>query len=367
MTFSVNRKALETELSLLQSVAEKKGTIPILSTVLLSMRDGTLTITGTDMDMSLTVQLDATGDAWEGCVPSKPLFELSRLLADEQVEFTPKDDNKRLQLGKGKSKHLLWVFDLASFPAIERVDTITETVDGKALRVAIERGLQCVGSSRDSDSKTWWMQGVAFRSFDGYLHIAGTNSRHFSVSQIQSTVDADVIIPTRAAQALARIIKDDPIDIGFTEGHAVFRQGSRLFFTRLLVAKFPDWRLFVPESFKHSVELDPERARLAFRLVSVTSEEAAMVPIPLTLTVSKDELLLETRETDKGYSAESIAIECPTLNGDSLKAGGNGVHFLGFIQPDTKTILSFNDNLQLYRLSYTDDPNYYYITMALRA
>lgn len=364
--FKVNREQLATEIGLLQTVAEKKGTIPALAYLLFQIEDNLLTITGTDMDMSLSVQVDVSGEPWSGGVPSKQLYDLSKLLSDAEIEFTPKD-NGRIQVGKGKSRHLLLTIDPEHFPAIDKVDTQIVSVDGKALRVAVERGLQCVGNTRSDNVKDWWMQGLAFRSIDKRLHIAGTNSRHFAVSQIDALIDSDVIIPTRACQSLAKIIEDGPAEIGVTENHAVFRQGARLFVTRLLVGKFPDWRLFLPESFQHSTPLDAELARLAVRLASVTAEESLFIPIPLTVTFSKNEILLETKETDKGYSAQSLAVEIPSLNGDALKAGANGAHFLQFLEPGTKPILKFNGDMKMFRLSYEDDPDYCYVTMSLRA
>lgn len=359
--FQVNRKDLLTELALLQLVAEKRGTIPALAYLRFDFSGETLTITGTDMDTSLTTTLAASGEAWAGCLASKQLHELVKLLSDEDLQFIPKD-NGRVQIGKGKSKHVLSTIAIDEFPAVDAVNISTLTIDGKTLRVAVERALVCVGDNKDQH----WMQGVAFRSKDGKLSVAGTNSAQFAVSEIASEIFADCIVPTKAVQALVRIIGDEPLELGFSNNHAMIIQGSRRITTRLLDAKFPDWNHFIPPSFAHRIVLDPEATQLAFKRACVLSDSVSEVRRPVKFSISKSELTIESRESDSGHSVESVAIDCPTLNGEVLTRGVNGHHFISFLNPETKPFIVFNDDLFCFQLGYEGEPDYRYVTMPLR-
>lgn len=362
MTFTVPRKALADELALLQTVAERKGTIPILSTVKVAVVDGLCRLVATDMDMALSTELPAAGESWAGCVPSKQLYELVRLFNGDMIEFTPKD-NERIQVKWGKSKHLLPVSPVSQFPAIEQPQAATATTAGLALRTALERAAKCVSP----DAVEFWMQGVALRTHDDMLHVAATNSRQLAVTQIPLALSIDVLLPVRAVTALATLLSDDDVTFGATANHAVFQQDKRVFTTRLLDTKFPDWRPLLPPTYHHQVILDAEPTRQAFKLASVTAREAALIRIPLRLTLSRDEMLIETVESERGHSAEVVAIDCPTLNGDSLSKGVNGAHFINFLDSDTKAVMSFNNDLRLIQLSPEGEPNYRYITMALKA
>src|SRR5829696_2365606 len=113
--FKVNRKSLAAELALLATTAERKTTMPILATIKFEFTGDTLVLTGTDIDTTIITEIEASGEPWTGCVPTKQLQELVRLFNGEEIEFTPKP-NERLQIRWGKSSHKLPVFPVADFP-----------------------------------------------------------------------------------------------------------------------------------------------------------------------------------------------------------------------------------------------------------
>jgi DNA polymerase-3 subunit beta len=210
------------------------------------------------------------------------------------------------------------------------------------------------------------MAGVSLCSREGVVMVTGTNSRHLATTGIASSLTVDLILPTRAATALVKFL-DGEVQVGANANQAVFQQGSRVFITRLLDARFPDWRPLVPASFKHSFALNADTASQAFRLAAVTAKEYALIPIPLRVSLSQKEMTIETKESEIGQSTEILPIDCPTLNGDKLTIGVNGAHFITFIDTETSPMVAFNDDLNLFQLSAGDDVNYRYITMTLRA
>lgn len=362
MSFVINRKQLADELALLQVVAEKKSTIPVLGMVRMVVADGMAQLTATDLDMSLSTQVPAAGEPWAGCVPSKQLYELTRLFNGDTVEFT-ENDNGRLQVKWGKSKHLLPTLPVNQFPQLEQPQPEMATMDGTVLRTAIERAVTCVSPK----ATQMWMHGVAFRSHDDHLYVVASNNPQTAVSQIPSSLNIDLLLHAQAATALVKLLVDGNVLLGANDNQVICAQNGRTFIARLLDAKFPDWRPLIPASFQHTVVLDPESARQAFRLASVTARETALIPIPLRLTIARDELVVETAESERGHSSETLAITCPTLNGERLTRGVNGQHFIGFLDAAAKTVMRFNDDLRLVQLSYENEPDYRYITMTLKA
>lgn len=362
MSFIINRKALLDELILLQAVAEKKPTIPVLSTVRMVVADDMVQLTATDLDMSLTAQVPAAGDTWAGCVPSKQLYELARLLTGNNIEIEPRD-NERIQIKCGRSKHLLPIFPVGKFPAVEQPSVTTAVLSGGILSTAIARAAACI----TPDAVDYWMQGVALRSHEDGLYVVASNSRQTAISVIPASVTVDVSIPVRAANALVKLLGEGDVAFGVADNQAVFQQGKRTFCARLLTAQFPDWRPLVPATWKHNLTLEPDSAQQAFRLAAVTAWETALIPIPLRLVLSQTQLKVETRESERGQSSEVLGIDCASLNGDEMSIGINGAHFIGFLNSDSKTIVSFNDNPGPIQLSYEGEPSYWYITMALKA
>lgn len=361
MTFKVNRKSLADQMGLLSVATEKKTTMPILSNVKMECDGTCLTITATDIDMTVITELEASGEAWSGCVPSRELRDLAGLFNGEEIELAPLH-NERIEVKWGKSRHRLPVSPVSDFPPTERAQVLMVTVDGERLRAAIIRALRCIST----DAKESWMHGVSLCSRDGFLIVTGTNSRQLATTAIPSTLDIDLILPQRAANALVKFLEGET-EIGATENQVIFRQGSKVFLARLSGMTYPDWRPLVPASFKHSFVLDSKAASKAFRLAAVTAENFAMVPIPLSLALSQKEMTIESRESKVGHSVETLPIDCPTLNGSSLAIGINGAHFISYLDLESDPVIAFNDDLKMFHLSTSADPNYRYITMTLRA
>jgi DNA polymerase III subunit beta len=359
--FKVNRKLLATELALLAATAERKSTIPVLSTIKFEFTGETLTLTGTDIDMTIVAEIAAAGEPWAGCVPAKQLLEIVRLCGEDELSFKP-EDNSRINIRWGKSRHKLPVLPANDFPATEPAQVNMVPLDGAQLRTAIIRALRCTSP----DATEMWMHGISLRSRDGVLTVAGTNSRHFAVTEIATALNIDILLHVRAAAALVKFL-DGEVEVGANHNQAIFRQGSKVFITRLLDAKFPDWRPLVPASFKHSFALDSDATGQAFKLAAVTAKEYALIPIPLRVSLSQKELTIETRESEIGHSVEILPIDCPTLNGEKLTIGVNGQHFISFVGLEAKPTIAFNDDLKLFQLGVEGEPNYRYITMTLRA
>src|SRR6202158_69710 len=88
MEFSVTKSALLNELSTTQGVVERKTTIPILSNLLVEAKGSQLTITATDLELSIRTSCEAkVKKEGAGTIPAKKLLELVRLLPDEEIRF----------------------------------------------------------------------------------------------------------------------------------------------------------------------------------------------------------------------------------------------------------------------------------------
>src|SRR5258708_33306747 len=87
MEFSVTKSALLNELSTTQGVVERKTTIPILSNLLVEAKGSQLTITATDLELSIRTSCEATlKKEGAGTIPAKKLLELVRLLPEGEIK-----------------------------------------------------------------------------------------------------------------------------------------------------------------------------------------------------------------------------------------------------------------------------------------
>src|SRR5580765_5013582 len=88
MEFSVTKSALLNELSTTQGVVERKTTIPILSNLLVEAKGSSLTLTATDLELSIRTSCEAKiKKEGSGTIPAKKLLELVRLLPEGEIRF----------------------------------------------------------------------------------------------------------------------------------------------------------------------------------------------------------------------------------------------------------------------------------------
>src|SRR5436305_928584 len=105
MKFTIDKGALQHELNFVQSVVERRNTIPVLANVLIeSVGADVIRISGTDLDVTIRIDAATTNIAAEGamCVQAKKLFDIARLLPDGPVTFT-KQENDWVLVEAGKS------------------------------------------------------------------------------------------------------------------------------------------------------------------------------------------------------------------------------------------------------------------------
>lgn len=331
MEFKVDREALVKELGIIRVAVEKKTTIPVLAFVLFDVSGGTLNITGTDCDVTIITSVEAKGDEGSFCVPAFQLFDLLRLLTENEVKFTL-DKNERVKIECGRSRHSLPTLKADQFPAVD------QTKEGEKISVPAEtlRGMvkaAMLAISADPNEHRPHCISLQFFAKDGTLEINATTEKHFicTALAVPEKSSFDVLLPRRAAQVLIAFAESGNIEAEVSEAHAVFTANGRTFIARLGIGKFVEWRVIVPDVDGHKARIPIDQLRLALRRATVTSEEAQLIRAPLSCEFSKTSLTIESRETKSGKSVEPLDADCPSMNGDTQTRGVHGTQLLDFL------------------------------------
>lgn len=329
MTFIINRKALLDELALLATVAEPKTTLPILAFIRFEFDGVRLVLTASNIDVSIVTEIQAQGEPWAGCLPSAQLYALVKLLVDEALTFTLKDE--RMEVKAGRARHKLPVLPASDFPAIERPEAEGIAIDAaifSTMLAHVSFASMVPGDGiKQSNQK---FTGVDLIVKDGILQLAATNITRFATVShaIESPLAFEIIIPPQAIGPLS-IIKDGPLSIDVSPNHAHFANGQRHIYTRLIDDKFPDWQSLFPKAYEHTAEVGTEHLGAAIRRAMLTQNERRnLIIVGLRWTWAGNELLIETKGGDKGKSDEVVEIACPSLNGASVALGMNGQQVL---------------------------------------
>src|SRR5260370_21954856 len=124
MKLTIERAALLKALAHVQSVVERRNTIPILSNVLITAQKGRISLAATDMDLAITESVEASAaKAGSTTAPAHTLYEIVRKLPDgAQVELETASDGGSLVIRAGRSRFTLQCLPPADFPAMAEGD-----------------------------------------------------------------------------------------------------------------------------------------------------------------------------------------------------------------------------------------------------
>jgi len=142
MKLTIDRSALLKTLAHVQSVVERRNTIPILSNVLVEVADGRLSLTATDMDLTIVDSVAAeVVEPGATTTPAHTLYDIVRKLPDgAQVEIDSAGDGNQLTLRAGRSVFTLATLPREDFPAGGDADLPHSfSVQPKELRNLIDR------------------------------------------------------------------------------------------------------------------------------------------------------------------------------------------------------------------------------------
>ena len=115
MQFTISREALLKPLQLVAGVVERRQTLPVLSNVLVSLHDGQLALTGTDLEVELVGRVAVDDEVQPGdiTVPARKLLDIVKSLPDgSKIDFSL--DNQKVTIKSGRSR-----FTLTTLPASE--------------------------------------------------------------------------------------------------------------------------------------------------------------------------------------------------------------------------------------------------------
>ena len=217
-----------------RAVTTRGGALPVLAGVHLELSGDRLTITGSDLDLTISTTVEvAGGEDGVAVLPSKLVSDVIRSLRDGGVDVSVEDDDARIVAAP--SEFAIRVIPADEFPELAEPSGDAVTLDAAAFRDAIEQ----VEKAASSDDARPILTGVLMAAEEGGLRLVSTDSYRLSVRDLTGTTvlgeGQKVLVPSRALKELARVVGDrDQITLRLGERDASFRVGSVTVTTRLI-------------------------------------------------------------------------------------------------------------------------------------
>lgn len=367
MEFKVNRSALSDALSIAQSCVETKGTIPVLSFALFEMKSGKLQITSTDLDVTLSTEIDAEGDECAVCIPAKQLARIVALLKGDDVTFAFEEKAARVQVKSGSAKHLLPSLDRESYPSFEPVSGPQLIVKASMLVTLLERTIFAVS---DEESR-YSMRGVYLETKNGKLLATATDG--YRMAHIKYPVpfseEVSAIVPERAVRTILKAFEgDDPVTLKFGQDRVLLTQNNTTVNARTVLAEFPKYEMIIPKERTHEFAVGDAAVNTIKRAELTARKGIANNSHEVFFEVSRASVGVSSRDADRGESEDRFETKCETLNGDSVQLGVASKQLLDLMAHEPEVLFGFNDNKTQFKITPSGlrEYEYVYVMMPVR-
>src|SRR6202163_792308 len=330
MEFSVKKFDLQEELELTQGVVERKTTIPILSNILCEAKGNRLTITATDLELSIRTSCEAkVKKEGAGTIPAKKLLELVRLLPEGEIKFRLLE-NHWVEIISDKKKYKLVGMARENFPALPAMPHPLVILPAATLQSLIDKTKFAISMEESRYTLNGGLlilkpDTIAMVATDGHrLALAETSQK---LSGLNGEVK--VLIPKKAMDEVEKLSStagsDAQLDFAKDESHLFFQAGHRLLISRILTGQFPNYEAVLPRENNKTVVIERSELCDAVRRVSQLADQRSHA---VKLAVSNEGIEISASSPEYGEAKENIEKE---YSGDPIAIGFNSSYMLDFL------------------------------------
>jgi DNA polymerase-3 subunit beta len=336
MKATIERATLLKSLGHVQSVVERRNTIPILSNVLIEAReDGSIRLMATDLDLQVDESVPANvAQPGATTVSAHTLFDIVRKLPEgSQIELTAAEG--KMQVVAGRSRFNLSTLPRDDFPVIAEGDLPTRfELPAATLRQVIEKTRFAISS----EETRYYLMGIFLHIVDDQLRAAATDGHRLARVTVPKPDGADgmpdVIIPRKAVAELYRLLEEleGTVEISLSPTKVRFGLGSAVLTSKLIDGTFPDYNRVIPTANDKLLKLDPKSFSAGVDRVSTIASEKTRA---VKMSVDRDKVTLSVTSPENGVATEELAAD---YGSDGLEIGFNArylLDILGEIDGDT--------------------------------
>jgi DNA polymerase-3 subunit beta len=336
MKLTMERAALMKALGHVQSVVERRNTIPILSNVLLSADANGVSFSATDLDMEIVDETDAqvTG-AGQITAPAHTLYEIVRKLPEgAEVELKYQGEDPRLSVAAGRSRFNLPVLPPGDFPVM--------TAEGLGPRLSLQADdlIRLIDKTRfaiSTEETRYYLNGLYLHTVmeggEAKLRAVATDGHRLALAEMPAPEGAlglpGVIIPRKTIAEARRLLDDagEVVELQISQAKVkleVAISGGRgaALTSKVIDGSFPDYVRVIPKDNQKIVMIDTALfAQAVDRVATISAEKSRSVK----LAIEPGKLTLTVRNMEAGQAVEEVEID---YDGEAFEIGFNARYLL---------------------------------------
>ena len=370
MQFVIKRDALLKSLTLVQGIIEKKNTLPILSNVLLDVKNGKLSIIATDLDLVFYDEISEIQINKDGATTTSAtiLYDILRKISgNSDIKFDLKSENK-LNLITDNSD-----FNLLCLP----IDNFTNFVDNfESNEISFNKSkllslLNKTKISISNDDTRHYLNGIYLHLTESqnrtYLTGIATDSHRLSSSSIE--IDAgksfhSIILPKKTVFQLCNLLIDtnEKVLVQTSESKIQFKIGKTKLISKVIDGKFPDYRKVVPTgNDKTLTVISSDFVQAIERVITVSLDRKEGIK----LTLGKDSIKFSVNSTNSGEGNEVIK---SNFTGEEMTVSFNSKYLTDIASEveDKNLKINLKDPMSPVLVEDMSDKNSYYVLMPMK-
>ncbi|WP_414901205.1 DNA polymerase III subunit beta [Sphingomonas flavalba] len=321
MKATIERATLLKSLGHVQSVVERRNTIPILSNVLIeATADGAIRLMATDLDLQIVDSVAAAVDQpGATTVSAHTLFDIVRKLPEgSQVALHAADG--KMQVNAGRARFNLATLPRDDFPVIAEGELPTRfELPAATLRQIIDKTRFAIST----EETRYYLNGIFLHVSDEaqpVLKAAATDGHRLARVTVPRPDGAegmpDVIVPRKCVAELRKLLDevDGSVELSLSPTKIRFGLGAAILTSKLIDGTFPDYSRVIPTGNDKILKIDPKSFMQGVdRVATIASEKTRAVKMALdrdkiTLSVTSPENGTASEEVPGDYSAQTFEI-----------------------------------------------------------
>ncbi len=345
LNITIEKSNLLKAISRLQSLVEKRNTIPILSNVKIDANEKSLTLTVTDMDLVASEEVDANiASGGSLTVPALTLYDIIRKLPEgSQVSLKADTASSRLNVNAGTANFTLSYLPAEDFPVMSEGElTHKFTLASKDFLKLIDK----TKFAMSNEETRYYLNGVYFHLSNGKLRAVATDGHRLSSVEIEAPEGSSgmpgIIIPRKAVNEFGKLLESQSeVAVSLSETKIKINAGRIELLSKVVDGTFPDYTRVIPENNTKMVTVS---ATLFNEAVDRVSTIAADKTRAVKVKFEKDNITLNSQGIEGSSAKEVIACE---YSAEALEVGFNSryvLEMMGQIKSDKLTIALDNPN-----------------------
>ena len=344
MKATIERATLLRCLSHVQSVVERRNTIPILSNVLIEAEGGGLRVMATDLDLQVVEHIEAASVESDGAitVSAHLLFDIARKLP-EGSQVSLETSENRMDVKAGRSRFKLPTLPRDDFPVIVEGDLPTSfSLPAKTLAELIDRTRFAIST----EETRYYLNGIFLHVSDEdepVLKAAATDGHRLARFTLARPEGADgmpdVIVPRKAVAELRKLLDekmDGDVQIDLSASKIRFTMGGEggvVLTSKLIDGTFPDYSRVIPTGNDKLLKVDPKSLFAGVdRVATIATEKTRAVKMGL----EGDKVVLSVTSPDNGTATEEVSAD---YGSDGFEIGFNATYLKDILsQIDSDTV-----------------------------